>query len=353
MNKNTKITRLYFIILMLVTAAAVALRTVACLNDLEYRFGIFGSYTLITASGICAALGVLILFSYIFFSDKISAVPTFSSPSTYMPTALVAIALIFLSVALLSVKAPLDAAPRGLVVTCGILALVAVLHFFLNAFLTEAHTELRGYFSLASVIFLALYSAYLYFESTLPVNAPNKLVDQLAYLFSALFFLYEARISLGRERWRPYVAFGLIAALLTAYSSVPSLIVYFAKGQIISNSIEENILTLTLFIFICARIFMVAALKESTESSAIIGMRTFAKRREGIIAESMNVHKEAFAVQMTIDDLLPKPEIESEEFIPDDLPEADPEIIEEAPEQITLEMLLPEIDANEERADTE
>ncbi|MBR0449266.1 MAG: hypothetical protein IIX30_00435, partial [Clostridia bacterium] len=91
-------------------------------------------------------------------------------------------------------------------------------------------------------------------------NAPAKITDEMAYLFAAVFFLYETRISLGRGKWRAYVTFGLIAAQLAAYSSIPALIVYFAKGEMISNSIFESVLTFTLFLFITSRLGMVSTL---------------------------------------------------------------------------------------------
>ena len=182
----------------------------------------------------------------------------------------------------------------------------------------------------------------------MPVNATNKLTDQLAYLFCALFFLYEARISLGRDKWRAYGSFGLIAALFTAYSSIPALITYLINGEIISNSIEENILTLTLFIFITARLISLTTLKEKSESRIISSMQEYARRREEILVESVKVHREAFAVQMTIDDLLPKEEAAEADVTEEiELPPLEPEVVEEAPEQITLEMLLPELDGGD------
>ena len=84
----------------------------------------------------------------------------------------------------------------------------------------------------------------------------NKLIDEMAYLSVAVFFLYETRLSLGRERWRGYIAFGFISALLCAYSSIPSLIYYFVKRNAISMSLYETALTLTLFVFITTRTLM-------------------------------------------------------------------------------------------------
>ena len=67
-------------------------------------------------------------------------------------------------------------------------------------------------------------------EDGMALNSPNKLISQMAFLLAALFFLYEARISLGREKWRGYCIFGLAALAANAYSAVPAVILYFAKG---------------------------------------------------------------------------------------------------------------------------
>ena len=345
MNKNSKITATYLAIMIIMLIPLVVMRTVASVTDLDYTWGTFFGGGLIRVSGIALAIGAVLLFTYVFFADRISATLSFSSPLTYLPSGIVGAALIFLTVLLLKEKLPLNNSPRLLILGCVLFALLAVGHFFLNALFTEARVELRAYFSLFTVIFLSLYATYLYFEKSLPVNATNKLADQLAYLFSSIFFLYEARISLGRDKWRAYGAFGLIAALFTAYSSIPSLITYLINGEIISNSIEENILTFTLFIFITARLILLATVKEKSGSPIIDAMQEYARRREEILVESVKVHREAFAVQMTIDDLLPKEEaaepVVAEEI---ELPAPDPEIIDEEPEQITLEMLLPALD---------
>lgn len=306
MNSNSRRIRLYACITLLLTLAAVVFRTSACLTDLEYRWGYFAGNTLIITASVIITVCAIFAFSYVFFSEKTVLAPSFSSPATYVPTALTATALVFLSMLMFSNYKNADIAiSRFVIIASAFLAILSIVHFFLNAFLTEAHTEERAYFSLATVLFLALYASYLYFDNALPINSANKLTDQLAYLFSALFFLYESRIPLGREKWRPYVAFGLIASAFTAYSSIPALIVYFVNGKVISNSIEENTLTFTLFIFIISRIFLTSSLREVKESKFINAMRSYAERRSEMIVESIKVHKEAFGTQMTIDDLIP------------------------------------------------
>ncbi len=305
MNVNSKRISIYTALMLLLAATAAGLRTAAALNDLVYLWGYYNSKILISSSAYVALGGCILLFSYIFLSERMSPVPSFSSPKTYVPTGTAAVGLLFVAIYLFKTRTEDDSAlARYVTVATALFALISIVHFFLNAFISDTRTELRGYFSLATVAFLALYAAYLYFTSKLPLNAPNKLIDQLAYLSAALFFLYESRISLGREKWRGYVAFGLIASLLTAYSSIPALITYFVKGRIISNSIEESVLTATLFLFITSRLLLTASISETGKSSAAIAMQTYAERREAAVLESMQVHREAFSKQMTIDDLL-------------------------------------------------
>ncbi|MBQ7363248.1 MAG: hypothetical protein IJW48_02230 [Clostridia bacterium] len=306
MNVNSKRIRIYTALMLLFAASAVSLRTVACLRDLIYEHGYYDSKVLITASAYVVFGGCILLFSYIFLAERMSPQTNFSSPKTYAPTGVAGIGLLFIAIYLFkSGSNGENNTVRYVTSITALFALISIVHFFLNAFISESRTELRGYFSLATVVFLALYAAYLYFNSKLPLNAPNKLIDQLAFLSSALFFLYESRISLGREKWRCYVTFGLIASFLTAYSSIPALITYFVKGRIISNSIEESVLTATLFFFITSRLFLTASISERGKSSAALAMHAYAERREAAVLESMQVHKEAFSKQMTIDDLLP------------------------------------------------
>ena len=313
MNVNTKRTRIFIILMLLTTSVAVTLRSIACMNHLK-NFGYFENNTLITVSGIIIFISAAVLFSYIAFADKASLKPSFSSPSTYIPTGLVGVGLVFISRALFyyadTCASMTTATPEEpnikviMAIATGIFAILSIVHFFLNAFLAESKTNLRAYFSLCTVLFLGLYATFLYFNNDLPINAPNKIVDQMAYLFASIFFLYETRISLGREKWRGYVSFGLIAAMLTAYSSIPALIVYFAKGKVISASIEENVLSFALFIFILARLCLTSTLPETRENRILLAISSYAERRSEEILESEKLHEEAFAVQMTIDDLL-------------------------------------------------
>ena len=171
------------------------------------------------------------------------------------------------------------------------LAALSILHFLCTAAIEDNKSAKRANFGLCTVLFLALYSVYLYFNTNLPINAPNKIIDQMAVLLCAVFFLYETRLSIGREKWRQYIAFGFIAARLCAYSSIPNIIVYFARSDFeagievtLSNSIYETALVFALFIFITARLLLAGELIEDKESPIVCTMICSANERADAIA---------------------------------------------------------------------
>ena len=134
--------------------------------------------------------------------------------------------------------------------------LVSAANFAANALIISPRSETRAWLGIFTVLAPALYATHLYFTTALPLNAPNKVIDQAAYLTASVFFLYELRISLGRESWRGYRVLGLISAMLTAYSSIPSLITYFSTGIAISATVHENVYALCICIFITARLIL-------------------------------------------------------------------------------------------------
>ncbi len=317
MNKNSKRLGLYIILLLLIATAAVTLRTLACINNMEGDLIYFDDDSLFFASAIVVIAGSFLLLTSSAVLHKVSLKASFSSPLTYVPTGAVCVALTALAATLISDAMvftsylPFSAALREplfiLNAACAILSALSLTHFILTAVLTERHRQLRAYFALGTIVFASLYAITLYFDRTMPINAPTEIVDEMAYLLVAIFFLYEARISLGRELWRGYCAFGLTAALLTAYASIPELLVYFIDGRTLALSIESSMLLFALFIFIFARLIIAATVREDCEHRSIGILREFAERREAELAEATKLRRGIVDMQITIDDILGEP----------------------------------------------
>jgi len=291
MTKNSKITKISLGILLLISTASVILRCIAITKYYNPENGYFGNKALINAANIITIAAVaLFLISAFCGKKKENLRFNFSNPLTAVTSGLLSVAIAFLGVFLMmrakareDLTASINASPDLISIFEVILALLSflsVIYLILCAIQKQRHSTKRAMLGLCISIFFAIYATYLYFETSLPINAPNKLVDQMAYLFTAIFFLFETRISLGRELWRPYVATGLIASTLCIYASIPSAIAYFSKGLLISNSIFDFALTFFVAIYALARVAQYAILKSDEEADFIFALRTRADEIE-------------------------------------------------------------------------
>ena len=344
MNTNSKRLGAYLSVMFLATAVATTLRTIACVRYLDNSTGLFSDRSLVTISNTIVLLTIFGMLSYLFVAKHISLRPSFSTSATYVPTGVLGVATAFLGIKTISYALRISDyrlyairanSPREIIrellnvqnvittfaLLAAILSFVSIAHHFLNALVTESHSVLRGYFAIATICFLAFYAMIVYLDTSIPVNDPNKALRQMSFLFASGFFLYETRISLGREMWRPYSVFGLIAATLTAYTSIPAIITYYVNGEILAYdgykslaSLEEYMLLLALFIFIVSRLCLTVVLKEDKENRLVKALAAMATEQEKRVSESADRHKEIFsAKQLSIFDLyLPQKEEDEE-----------------------------------------
>lgn len=337
MNTNSKRLGIYLTIMLIATAIATTLRTVAYMIRFDFASGFFTDKSLITIANVMLTVTVLGMFSYLFVASRINLRASFSTSATYVPTGILAVASAFLGAKVFSyvsdttfgmffkfsARTPAEILREllsaknitsliGLIVCA--LAFVSIAHHFFNAFVTESKDVTRAYFAIASIAFLALYSVLIYLDGSIAINEPAKALRQTSFLICAAFFLYEARISLGREMWRIYTAFGLVAASLAAYTSIPAIIVYFAKHVILSSpskksllyikqevfalaSIEEYVLLLALFVFIVARLCLTVLITEEKKNELVGAVIEAAREREMQVNDSYERHMQIFASQ--------------------------------------------------------
>ena len=339
MKNKAKLFGIHLPVFAAVVIATVVMRCVALFSQFDFRTGYFTEKTLISVSNYIIAAAALFFFTYIFTARRdMKLIADFTSPATYVPTGIVGVSLIFMALYLVgyadgileyigdlkehNTLSSLSIIPSQrllliIVILTVIFALLSCVHFVLTALIESHSSTKRASFGICTVLFLCLYAIYLYFNSELPLNAPNKTLDQMLYLFAAAFFLYETRLSLGREKWRPYIAFGFIAAAISAYSSIPAVIIYFAKGETVSNSIYEIALNLSLFIFITSRLLLTGNLIEDKECKTVCTLIKASDARTLEIAPAASVHEvidisgealaydneEANENQITIDDM--------------------------------------------------
>ena len=339
MKNNSKLFRLYLPLFIISASFATVMRTIACFLDFNAKTGHFGDKTLISIADYTVICAVAFFLIYAMVSKKHNElIPSFSTPATYIPGGAVCISILFLSIFLCKKAiekkelidyylqygnaqelAQIQSERLQIVILLAtvVLSFFSIAHFVLTAILEKPANTKRGSHALSTVLFLSLYAIYIYFSTDLPLNAHSKIIDQLAVLLTAVFFLYEARLSLGREKWKGYITFGFVAALLSAYSSIPTLITYFAKsdfssGRIfcISNNVYESALVFSLFIFITARLVITASLIEKKESPAVSAIIAFADKRAADIAP---VIEEAVETDTDVENQITIDELDSQE----------------------------------------
>ncbi len=303
MRKTKKNIHINTLILFVGALASSVLRCVAIMTDLDPKYGYFREKSLINAaSWVLLAACILIAAEALFNMKRKNLAPDFQAPVTYIPAGLCGASLLFVAKYLFESFYKLttgkDSSPltSGLALISGIFALAAVAAFAAFVICRGRLNTVRALFTMAISIFALLFASHIYFDTSLPLNAPNKITDLVAYIFVSLFFLFEARISLGREKWNLYTLFGGMAALLCAYSSIPSLIAFFAEGYIISTGIYESILTFTLFIFITARLILTNELRKDEPCALVSALADEARERDARIEAADKNFRELISV---------------------------------------------------------
>ena len=333
MNTNSKRLSIYTIIMLVITSVAVTMRTIDCITNLNGGTGYFSKGSLSSISTPMIWVVVLASFSYIFTASKTELRPSFSTAATYVPTGILGVSTLFLGVRILSNAINLNpyypflsvetlTDPRVILsLIAFVLSIVSIGYFFFNVYTTESKTDVRAAFAVGIIAFFAIYAMLIYFDKSLPINNPGKTLNQMAYLFAAAFFLYETRISLGREMWRLYSAFALATAALTAYTSIPAIITYYVKGYVIFGSqneafisLEEYMLTFALFIYVTAKLFLTITLKEECPNEFVNAITAYAAHRENEVADSLEQFEQDFAAkQLSIFELYGEDDVNTAE----------------------------------------
>lgn len=272
----------YLIFLCIVSAAAVTMRTVASflhLSPLGYYTG-----TLATAADYTVLFGLLALLTFALthrkdIPPKIHA----GSPLTYVPAAPLAATLIFFGASFLFQKTE-GSLEKIAFPILGLLALAGAFYFFLAVFFEKSLCDLRAVFGAILALYLILYAGYLYFDTALPINAATKICDQVAYIACSVFFLLETRASLGRVPFAIYATGGLAASLLTAYSAIPSLLVYLFEGRLIPNRLEDLLVLVMLSAYVFCRTTQFMITRSQTPTALMAALQAEAKMRTEQIA---------------------------------------------------------------------
>lgn len=286
MKKSIK--GLYLTSLLALGALAVVLRTIALFTGFDFATGYFTEKLINNISITVVVTAVVLFATFLIYKKEYKPRVSIGQPTDYVSSGCVGVALIIVAFEIAFSNAGATTPAIGSIVTAlsAILAAVASIYFASSILFGKGAPRISAAFSIALMLYLALYALMLYFNVKSPINAPAKLCDQMAYVTLAIFFAYQTRISLDRPMWRMYVISGLTATLLSAYSAIPSLIVYLARGEVISHTVSETILTLSLFLFVLSRTLSALTAEEDKASPVVELVKKMHEERAKEIEEA-------------------------------------------------------------------
>lgn len=106
---------------------------------------------------------------------------------------------------------------------------IAALYSLLSAFASpKAANSVTVILGFLTVIACALGNVYCYFDVSLEMNAPVKIILQTALLFTMIYYTAEIRFLLAREKKRFYLALAFCALAASAMGAISVPIAYFS-----------------------------------------------------------------------------------------------------------------------------
>lgn len=282
---------------------AVILRCVAAVRDMDYATGFYGGSPLVTISDVLMTAAAAILMISLFIKEgNLSLRGGASGVTGYLSSGVIAISAVLIAVDLIvyissrtrgSFIADLLAHRSSVVALLAVLiALAATALSVVSVFLSAERTSLRGARDMTTALFFGIYATFLFFRLGDTINQPQKVVTEMAALAMAIFMLECARIHIGRERPRSYLALGMITAALSANALFPALAVCMFKGEVIAFSIYEMILTAAIFIFTVLRLTTAVEFKKVMEVEATEELAADADEVSEISAEEAPTEEE-------------------------------------------------------------
>lgn len=132
----------------------------------------------------------------------------------------------------------------------GIFAIGGAAFLFFSPLAASSHMTRDGLTGMSLLLSLLFYPLYLYFDTSLPKNAPVKLLLLVAYLLAMLCVLSETRAALGKGYPRMTHAVALGAAPFCATVSVGSLLAAVIGGEEPAFGFPPLLLLLFFFLYI-------------------------------------------------------------------------------------------------------
>lgn len=250
-NINILKSSLFVLLTLILTAVAIALRTLDLVFFFDYDIGYYRSDAVLPL-----ITNIFFVVSVLFFAVStvfLTRVPDSLSGREKNPLTVVASSLsilIFLALGINFLRLYM-LLPTYIIAVYAIISFVSAIYFISNIF--NFGGQYRALFTIPVIMNFVFILAISYFDVTVQMNSPEKLLLHITCLSAMFFFILEARCIFENIRKKLYLFWLCTSLFFSGVYSVPSLICFVTDGVYDRKFISFIILFFAIFVYLVMR----------------------------------------------------------------------------------------------------
>ena len=265
MRISIKTPRTYYIGAAILAALSAIMRALSLTLAFHPASGYYTPGALPTVSRVFTVLSLLALLLFPIFALKNRVAERRAAPTSHTAIGAWLCALLLLLNFICGCMLQSAALPVLLWVVGLLALLVAIAYFVLQTSVFKASAGTHAVLGCFTIVALACLIAFTYFDISTPMNVPHKVELHIALLAAMLYFLYELRAKADISRPLALCTCGAIAFFLTASVGLSDAVAYLAGSYTDPVYLAQDLLLLTLAVYIGARGMADAALSHNTD----------------------------------------------------------------------------------------
>lgn len=259
LNINRKTAIIFFAAALALTAGAAALLVLALANEYDSVLCHFSTSALFAPAvyvilGVSCALGIaLAVFSRKAEPNYSKNAGIFESFTSAFSAILIVCALVFDYIGKAESMESTAPVLIGLYSVFAVLSSVALVMYAISGSYKSTAAKVL---SLCPPLYCAAQTLILYFDKTIAVNGPIKILTQLAYVALMLMFVSDAGIAVGKDKiYGKYMMFSVWACVMSGVISVAALVSQLMKMVYFEITLADTCLLFALFLLSVSKLY--------------------------------------------------------------------------------------------------
>ena len=258
MTKKEKLLLVIGIIFAPVLALiATIFRALSLFTELDKATGYFTPPAFLNTAFFCVAgVAVLLFFVFSLICRKRFTPPTYrNSLSIFFSSAFFIVTMAVATLlAFFSVPTAATTLTKAFWIIAAISSLLSLVYFSFFFTREQAHGSAHGLLGLAPSFFCLFTAMLFYFDRTMQMNNPAKLLHLLAFLLLACYFTAESRGILAEAKPAFYYFLAAAAMLFSSAAAIPNLLYNLMEGKALVLASVYDFVLLAAMLYTLARL---------------------------------------------------------------------------------------------------